>query len=344
MDSYSVNLTRVNSPGTVRLELKGSVLIIHKDNWVSRYSLYVPVEAVDVVESENRNYRKLWEGIIGLMIAFLLSLPLSLWFIYKPLFVVYDLLWILPLMVLFLFSLIVGIRGVSQFLKLDPVVNVILQHRGHSMKFSLWVKPELKTTVKNLTARIYELKKILETEGYTPLKVCPLWFHSNPYRKALIIGLAVSFVLFCLISLCLVFQWIGMYRYRIEWLYLVLPFPPLLSVLSEFLSRTFSWRLPKGFKKARRAFEKENYSSAIFELQQLVKEHPDLIFVRFFLIQVLTEQGEFDMALKQCEEFYFHEPTLATQLKTTIWWMQCIWERMEKPFLDSHSGSGSIEK
>jgi hypothetical protein len=64
MDSYSVNLTRVNSPGTVRLELKGSVLIIHKDNWVSRYSLYVPVEAVDVVESENRNYRKLWEGII----------------------------------------------------------------------------------------------------------------------------------------------------------------------------------------------------------------------------------------------------------------------------------------
>ncbi|HOV33594.1 MAG TPA: hypothetical protein PLX23_09550 [Candidatus Hydrogenedens sp.] len=344
MDSYSVNLTRVNSPGTVRLELKGSILIIHKDNWVSRYSLYVPVEAVDVVESKNRNYRKLWEGIIGLMIAFLLSLPLSLWFIYKSIFVVYDLLWMLPLIVLFLFSLIVGSRGISHFLKLDPVVDIILQYRGHSMKFSLWVKPEVKTTVKNLVAQIYELKKILEAEGYTPLKVCPLWFHSNPYRKALVIGLAVSFVLFCLISLCLVFQWIGMYRYRIEWLYLVLPFPPLLSILSEFLQRTFSWKLPKGFKKARRAFEKENYSSAIFELQQLIKEQPDLVFVRFFLIQVLTEQGEFDMALKQCEEFYFHEPSLATQLKTTIWWMRCIWERMEKPFLNSQNNSGSTKE
>jgi len=344
MASYSVDLTRVNSPGTVRLELKGSILIIHKNNWVSRYSLYVPVEAIDVEEGKKRNYRKLWEGIIGLMLSFLLCLPLSLWFIYKPLFVVYDFIWILPLMVLFLFSLIVGIRGIFQFLKLNPMVDIILQYRGRSMKFSLWVKPEVKMAVKNLIARIYELKKILDSEGYIPLKVCPLWFHSNPYRKALIIGLAVSFVLFCLISLCLVFQWTGMYRYRIEWLYLVLPFPPLLSVASEFLRRTFSWRLPKGFKKARRDFEKENYSSAILELQQLIEEQPDLVFVRFFLIQLLTEQGEFDMALKQCEEFYFHEPSLATQLKTTIWWMRCIWERMEKPILDSQNNSGSVKE
>jgi hypothetical protein len=28
----------------------------------------VPVEAIDVEEGKKRNYRKLWEGIIGLMV------------------------------------------------------------------------------------------------------------------------------------------------------------------------------------------------------------------------------------------------------------------------------------
>lgn len=326
---YSVNLTRVNQPGKVRLELKGSILIIHKENWVSKYSLYVPVEVVDIEEGKHRNYRKLWQSVLGLMLAFLLCLPLSLWFIYRPLFYSYDLLWILPLLGLLLFTLIVGFFSFFQFLRLNPAISLIFHHRSQIMKMSFWIKSDIQVALEKLVSRIHELKKILEIEGYIPIKVCPMWFHARPYRKALLIGLAVSFVLFCGITIFLVLQVAGEFKDKIWWTYCILPFPPLVSVVSEYLRRKIWWGVPVGFKKARIAFEKENYSSAITELQKLLEEHPNLGIARFLLIRLLTEKGEYDNALKHCEEFYFQEPSLATELKTTIWWLRCIQERME---------------
>lgn len=326
---YSVNLTRVNQPGKVCLELKGSILIIHKENWVSKYSLYVPIEVVNIEEEKHRNYRKLWESILGFMLAFLLCMPLSLWFFYKPLFYSHDLLWAIPLIALLFFTLIVGFLGLSQFIKLNPAVSLIFHHRSRMMKMSFWIKPEIRVALEKLVSRIYELKKILETEDYIPLKVCPMWFHSKPYRKALLMGLAVSFVLFCIITIFVVLQIAGEYGEKIWWTYGILPFPPFVSVISEYIRRRLLWGVPKGFKKARDAFEKENYSTAIVELQKLLKEQPDLGIARFLLIQLLTEKGEYDNALKHCEEFYFQEPSLATEMKTTIWWLRCVKERME---------------
>lgn len=325
---YSVNLTRVNQPGKVCLELKGSILIIHKENWVSKYSLYVPVEVVEIEEGTHRNYRKLWQGILGMMLTFLLFLPLSLWFIYKPLFYFYDLLWIAPLIGLLLFTLIVGFLGFFQFIKLNPAISLIFHHRSQMMKMSFWIKPEIRVALEKLVARIQELKKILEVEGYVPLKVCPMWFHSKPYRRALLMGLAVSFVLFCGITVFLVLQIAGEFQDKIWWTYCILPFPPLVSVIREYVKRSVWWGVPKAFKKAKDAFEKEDYSSAIAVLQELLKEQPNLGIARFLLIQMLTEQGEYDNALKHCEEFYFQEPSLSTELKTNIWWLRCVQERM----------------
>ncbi len=341
---YLVNLTRVNQPGKVCLELKGSILVIHKESWVSKYSLYVPVEVVDIEKEKYRNYRKLWEGILGLMLAFLLCLPLSLWFIYKPLFYLYDLLWILPLVGLFLFTLIIGFLGFARFSKLNPAISLIFHHRSRLMKMSFWIKPEIQTTLEKLLVKITELKKLLETEGYIPLKICPMWFHSKPYRKSLLMGTAVSFVLFCIITVFLVLQVAGEYEEKIWWTYLILPLPPLVSVIREYIRRKLLWGIPKRLKKARNAFEKENYSSAITELQQLLKEQPDLGVARFLLVQLLAEKGEYDRALKHCEEFYFQEPSLATELKTTIWWLRCVQERMEYVPRESSDITSSIKE
>ncbi|HOL19191.1 MAG TPA: tetratricopeptide repeat protein [Candidatus Hydrogenedens sp.] len=328
--SCSINLSRVNYPGQIRLELKGSILIIHKETWVSKYSLYVPVEVVHIEESRNRNYRKLWEGVIGLMVAFLLFLPLSLWFIYKPLFKNSDLLWMLPLIGLFIFSFIVGLRGIISFFKFNPVMNIILTHKAQAMRFSFWLKPEVKVAVENLIMQIQKIKETLQKNNYVPLRICPMWYHSKPYRRAFLVGSAISFILFCIISILYVFQVADDYNYNIWWLYIILPFPPIVSILSEFIRRNFPFTLPAEFKRARRAVENGNYSMAIFELQQLLKKQPHLNFVRFFLIQVLTEHGEFDTALKQCEEFYSQAPSLATELQTTIWWLRCVQERMNE--------------
>ncbi|MGC8739173.1 MAG: tetratricopeptide repeat protein [Candidatus Hydrogenedens sp.] len=341
---YSVNLTRVNQPGKVCLELKGSILIIHKENWVSKYSLYVPIEVVNIEEEKHRNYRKLWESILGFMLAFLLCLPLSLWFIYKPLFYPYDLLWAIPLIALFLFTLMVGFSGFFRFIKLYPAISLIFHHRSQMMKMSFWVKPDIRMALEKLIARIHELKKILETEGYIPLKVCPMWFHSKPYRKSLVMGFAVSFVLFCIITVIVVWQVAGEYGEKIWWAYSILPFPPFISVIGEYIRRKFLWGVPKGFKKVRNAFEKENYSSAITELQELLKEQPDLGMARFLLIQLLTEKGEYDNALKHCEEFYFQEPSLATEMKTTIWWLRCVQERMEHLTEKSQDTKNMVEE
>ncbi len=328
---YSVNLTQVNQPGKICLELKGSILVIHRENWLSKYSLFVPIEFLDIEKENRRNYRKLWEGILGLMIAFLLFLPISLWFIYKPLYFNYDLIWMIPLISLCLFTLLIGLRGIFQFSRLSPAISLIFNHRSQAMKMSFWIKPEITTALDKIIAHIHELKMTLEEQGYIPLKICPMWFHSKPYRKSLLMGMAISFVLFCLITVFLIFQIAGDYQEKIWWTYCILPFPPIVSVSREFIKRKLLWGIPKGLKKARDAFERENYPSAISELQQLLKEQPDLGVARFFLIQLLTEQGDFDNALKHCEEFHSLEPSLATELKTTIWWLRCIQERMGKP-------------
>lgn len=331
-DELTIELSRVNTPGTLRIELKGSILVIHKENWVSKSAIYIPVEAIEITEGKSRNVRKLWEGILGLMIAFLLALPLSLWLKYYPILNITDMIWTLPLSILLITHLVIGIRGIFEFARKKPTVSFTLIHRAHPTKFSFWVKPEIKSSLQYILSRIRELQQRVEVENWAPVRVFPMWFRGKPYRKEVILGLAISFVLFCLLSAYIFIQWSfsGINPYLL-WLYLILPFPPLLSVGSEFIRRRFSPRLPARLRKARKAMDKENYTEAIEELKQLVAEQPKLAPARFVLIQLLTEQGDFDTAMEHCEALYSIDPSFTTELKTTIWWLKCIRERMEYP-------------
>jgi hypothetical protein len=130
-------------------------------------------------------------------------------------------------------------------------------------------------------------------------------------------------------------------RYRINGYILCFPFPPLLSVLSEFKVELFR-EIAQRFQKRQGVPLKRKLFPAIFGTSATGKGTSDLIFVRFFIIQLLTEQGAFDMALNHVRSFYFQEPTLHT-VKKTIWWMQCIWNGWRNLFT-IHTGSGSIKK
>ncbi|MCX8064412.1 MAG: hypothetical protein N3G21_04490 [Candidatus Hydrogenedentes bacterium] len=330
MEMDRINFKRVNLPGNFYFQLKGSILLIKKDTWISRILYYVPVEILEITKFERRDIRRLWEGILGLMVAFLIFLPLSLWRPYRSLFVKDDLIWIIPLSLLFGLSLIVGIRGILLFLPNRPAIRFSFTHGIRTEKFSFWVKPNLKQQLEDLISQISTIKKYLATSDATPLKICPAWYRSKPYRKTLVIGLAVSFILFCVITVLIIIRTLLGSVEKFWLLYILLPFPPLFSILGEYIERNGLIKpiFPE-IKRFRTAYENERLRELAEDLQSFIKANPDVYPARFFYIQVLTELGEFDQALKQCELLYEIDPSTVNKTKMVILEFKKVRERME---------------
>ncbi len=327
MGNSFISFSQVNIPGNFSLQLKGSILLVKKETWVSSIMYYVPVEILEITKFESRDLRRLWEGIIGLMVAFLFFLPLSLWKQYHSLFVKSDLFWVVPLFLMFWLSLIVGIRGILLFLPNRPAVRFSIMYGLRNEKFSFWVKPDTRQKLDELISQIHKVQNYLSKSNEVPLRICPAWYRSKPYRKAIIMSLAVSFVLFCLITVFVIVQTLlgGVGKFWL--LYLVLPLPPIFSVIKEYIERNgFTYA---EIKKFRSAYESERLEELADDLQNFIKTNPDLYPARFFYIQVLTELGNFEQALKQCEMLYEFDPSVANKTKMVILEFKKIRERME---------------
>ncbi len=337
MESSLINFKRVNMPGNYSFQLKGSILLVKKETWVSSISYYVPVEILEISKFKKRDLRRLWEGILGLMIAFLIFLPLSLWKPYNSLFVRADLIWFIPLTVLFAISLIIGIRGIILFLPSRPAVKFSIIHGVRSEMFSFWVKPGTRQKIEELIEQILRIKNFLNKSNEVPLRICPAWYRSRPYRKAIVVGMAISFVLFCLITLFIVVQTLlgGVGKFWL--LFLILPFPPIFSVLSEFIGR--NGFTSSDIRKFRSAYENERLEELAGDLQNFLKNNPDLYPARFFYIQVLTELGDFEQALKQCELLHELDPSVANKIKMVILEFKKVKDRMNfciDPYVDTY--------
>lgn len=330
MELEGVSFKRVNLPGSFKFQLRGSILLIKKDTWVSSILYYVPVEILEITKFRRRNIRHLWEGILGLMVAFLISLPLSLWQPYRSLFIKGDFVWIIPLMLLFGLSLIVGIRGIILYIPHRPAIRFSFPHGIRSERFSFWVKPGLIQQLDELIDKVSKIKSYLEKSNNIPLKICPAWYRSKPYRKAGIIGLGVSFILFCVITIFIVIQTLFGDVGKFWLLYFLLPFPPMFSLISEYIERNGLIKpiLPE-IKKFRLKYENERLRELSEDLQNFIKTNPDMHSARFFYIQVLTELGEFEQALKQCELLYEIDPSVANKTKMVILEFKKVKERME---------------
>ncbi len=323
-----IPVERVDGPGMAWLELKGTILLYHKQSWVASSSTFIPVEWIRISEERRRDMRRLWRGVIGLLVAVLFALPLSLLLFRMKPHLPYDLPLGIALAAFLLFSLVLGTGSLLAFLIPRPSVVFDVESNPFSLTIRFWRSVKEHQRITNLLDGIRAAQQHMTETGLHPIRVNHLWRRPLPYRIALIQGLAISFCLGMLMFLLDMLRFSGYPVPFSRLYYLFLAVPPTVLALSVALRRAGALWEPRNFRKALRCYARSRLPEAAAHLLSLLEEYPDHHLGRLLMVRTLTEQFAFSDALKHCECLAREHPVLAARLQAAIWDVKRMERRM----------------
>jgi hypothetical protein len=191
-----IPIRRVSAPGEAWLELRGSILVYHKQTWVSASSMYIPVEWVQIAEGHGRDLRRLWAGLMGCLVAILLSLPLSLLIFRMGISGLADAALAAALGALWVFALATGLISLAAFLRLRPTITFAVQGEFYTFDIRFWRPEHGGEPLQELLDRLRQVRdRVCATAPY-PVRMNHIWHRSRPYRRALVMGTAVSMLFY----------------------------------------------------------------------------------------------------------------------------------------------------
>jgi hypothetical protein len=320
-------IRRIDAPGRAWLELKGSILLFHKETWVSSATLYIPVEWVRIEEGRQRDIRLLWQGILGFLVAAAFTPPLTL-LLWRDYFAdAAGRLFEIATASLVIAGVAAGILSLLLFLRPRPMAMLHVEGAPYATGIAFWRSPP-DPALETLLDRITDAHAATLATGLHPIRMNHLWRRPRPYRIATIRGLATSVALFTALQ---IIEWSGWVRHASSLppaIYAVLAVPPLVYLGGVFIRRGFVLREPPGFRAAWRAYTAGRTDDAIAALLTFLKDHPEHPLGRILLIRALTERWRLDEGLQQCDRLVDEDPALALRLRTTVWELKRMAERM----------------
>ena len=320
-------IRRVAVPGRAWLELKGSILVYHKTSWVGSSSMFVPVEWVEVHHELRHEWRRLWRGIISVLISFLASLPLTLLLVQRPEYE-WAPLATTVLSALMAFSCGAGIYFLLSFVRPRAVTELHIEHRPHPMRISFWHAWGRNRDLDQLVQRLKGFKIHTEEKIPFPVRMKHVWYKPRPYRIAFVRGLAISFVLYLALSVMELLAWFGQMPVLSSWYYLTLLAPPLFYMIQQGLEIGILSNKSREYVLAVRAYVKGDLGMAARLLEVVLTADPDETTARLLLIQILTEQYNFDSAARHCDKISIEHPEVAAHLQANIVGIKRMYERM----------------
>ena len=327
---HRIPIERSGIPGKAWLELRGSILLYYKETWVSSSSTYIPVEWIQIDRGRSVDLRRLWRGLLSLLVAILLFMPASLAFFGPFLVGGAGMAFAIGATVLAAAILIVGLVHLFSFAMPRPMIALTIDSVPFPLKVRFWLSAHHRSIQEDLLKRIGVLQNRLQATGDVPIRMNHMWLRPHPYRIALLKGASISLLFYLGLA--------SLYAYRLltegapvhPALLGLLAVPPLTYVaITAFRIRLQGFGQPQEFRKALRFQRQGKLSEAGACLEHLLEERPDFDLARLLLIRVLTEQCEFENALKNSEGLHAEHPFLATRLQANLWGLRRMHQRMQ---------------
>lgn len=316
-------------PGKAWLELNGSILIYHRESWVLSSSLFIPVEWVSAHTSKKRDIRRLWRGILGLMTAFLLSLPLAVIVRILPPLYWTDIALGAFLGALLAVALGAGAWSLIRYFQPRNITLLKVNALPYPQTYAFWHPPGGAPALDQLIERLAAVRVAAEAALPYPIRMNHLWRRPRPYRIALLKGLAVSFVLYFVFLTFEAARWYGAAGDFPRALYLLIAAPPLFYTGAQFLRFRRGGALPRAYLHAVRAYVRGDLHAAQERLDALLSAAPEHAPGRTLMIQVCAQQYAIEDAFRHCAALSRDHPALAGQLQSTLWDIKRLRERMD---------------
>ncbi|MCC6145472.1 MAG: hypothetical protein IT368_16825, partial [Candidatus Hydrogenedentes bacterium] len=145
-------------PGRSWLELRGTILVYHRDSWLASSSLFVPIEWAVIRQSRQLDVRRLWRGILGLMAAFVLMLPVLVILRVLPPLTAVDIVLGVALGALLVLSLGIGLVSLTQFMRPRQVTAIQVSADGFRPEITFWHAPGKHAELDDLVERLRSLR------------------------------------------------------------------------------------------------------------------------------------------------------------------------------------------
>lgn len=332
-----IPIERVNAPGEAWLELRGSILVYHKRTWVASSSMFIPVERVGVSHGRQYDLRRLWLGILGVLVAILLAMPLSLILFRMPHPEPADLAIAVLLAILLAVAVVPGLWSLFRFFFQRPTTTLSIDILPYASTIRFWRGPRRDPALDALLERLAVERERMQSAGLDPVRMSHsaglggvMWRRPLALRVALIKGLVISFLFYLGFLGLEILRFAGHGPEFSRWYYAVLAVPPLFHLGSVTLRKgATQLREPKAFRHALRCHARGDLAAAARRLDALFEAYPDHALGRLLMVRVCTEQGAFDDALRHCEALVRDHPATAMRMQNTIWSVRRMHERMD---------------
>lgn len=325
--SKKQGVTPVGKPGRAWLELRGSILIYRRESWVTSASLFIPVEWITVATYRRRDYRRLWNGIIGLMAAALFTLPLTLLVFYMRPYEQGDF-WIgAALATLLAVAALSGLWSLVRFLPPQPVTVLEVASAPYPVDIAFWRRPGERPELDALIEKLEKQPTKTDDRMPYPVRMNHLWRRPRPYRIAMVRGLTISFALYVALLIMETMRLAGLEFALPRALYALLLLPPLVHLAHVALRRGGLRREPPAFREALRAYHHGDLEATRQHLNALLEEDPAHAMGRLLMVQACAEAAEFEAAMAHCESLAKEEPLLATRLQASLWGLKRLHDR-----------------
>lgn len=327
-DDDRIPIRRVDGPGEAWLQLRGSILLFHKQNFVSSSTSFIPVEWIRVSEERRRDLRHLWHGLLGLTVAVLFALPLwVLVFRMRP-HLGYDP-WIAFALVIFLLvTLGIAAWAMGAFLRPRPLVTLFVEGTPSCSAIRFWRDVDTDGPVAALMESLNQARQAVTDSGLPPVRMTHLFRRPRTYRIALIKGLGISFLFYVLLLFMDAARVAGYGPDFSRLNYVFLALPPLGYLGTALLRRAWMLREPRSFREALWCYEKQRLTEAAAHLESLLALYPGHDSGRFLMVRVLAEQFDVEQALAHCEALSKGHPLLAAHLQSNLWGIRRMHARM----------------
>jgi hypothetical protein len=319
----------VGKPGSAWLELNGSILVYHRNSWLMSSSLFVPVEWTLIQQSRQLDIRSLWRGILGLMVAFLLSLPILVILHVLPPLTAWDVAMGIALAGLLVLSLGIGIVSLGQFIRPRGMTAIRVHAQGGGRpEIAFWHTPGKVPELDVLIEKISSMRSRIDEILPYPVRINHLWRRQRPYRIAFVKGCTISFFLYLAFLVLEIIRFAGGIGDYPRAVFLLILAPPLYYLGLELFR---AWRgsgEPKAYRDAVRAYGQGNLPEAEAQLDVLLKDQPFHNAGLLLMVQVCAEQYVFDKAFTHCAQLSIDQPVLAGRLQASIWEVKRMHDRM----------------
>lgn len=320
------------APGAAWLEMRGSILVYRRRSWVASFSAYLPVEWLERSDARRCDWQRLWQSVIALLIAILIALPLSLCYLCRDLLSPADLLWVVPLGILFLAMLGVCVARFGAFLVARPCTTLQVADAPSGLSVRIWRSGTAQDQqVETLLAQVAAARDKVARGLLPTLHMNHGWYQPDPYRMALLKGGIISFFLYTVLLAWALLAFLGGMDPLPLWCFAFLAAPPLFHFAVAAMRDMQSLGAPRAFRRARRHYRRGALEAARQDLDRAVDASPDNLAVHLLMVRVCAEMGALDAAMHHCGKISRERPLMAAALEENLWAIRRVLERMDVP-------------